>query len=275
MNQVTAEVFDAELVQQMSEEDCAWLAAAIDFDGTVAVSKTYGYNIIVKLYNNDLAPRAYAKEITGVGTVKDSYWNVTNIADNLNILKQIEPFLILKRDLAKAAIIFLSGRVNKFKRLTDEDLRNWKAVEQLRRSNFGAEDVENRKLNGPVLQLTYRERNWLAAAIDFDGCISTGGTDISFSLYNSCGALLTYAIDITNIGSISRRTWLVCGHQNVYDVLIQIVPYLKCKQALAEAIIDYLTTRLPRHRKAFQTEDRIKWKRILKLRRRASKEVSR
>lgn len=127
-------------------------------------------------------------------------------------------------------------------------------------------------------QMSEPERAWLAAVIDTDGCIGIGRE--SPGSFHSIGLQLTgnvgegrilheYAGDITGTGCTARGQWCISSQKEIYFILQQVMPYLLLKQELAEAICDYLETRLPKSGGSapYDNEDEEKWMKVLDNRR--------
>jgi len=261
---VTALMFDKGDPQcrEMSIEERVWLADAIDTDGNISVG-VVNHCITLGISNTELAPLTYAREITGVGRIGEVFWSVGTISRVLGILEQIMPYLIIKRELAASAISYLKTRLPKgIACFDEEDKANWKRVVSLRRSNVKPEKADYIKLTGPVAKLSIPERKELAAAIEFDGYISMSGFRLQLGVTNTNSEFLNYVGELTNIGTVSGTHWGVYNQEDIYEVLVQLIPFLTFKQELARAVVNYLEFRLPRKWQRITKEDYKLWKAV-------------
>jgi hypothetical protein len=122
----------------MAEHEKSWLAAAIDGEGTITLHWKRKRSVPtgkILITNNSKKFLDYAKMITRTGTTRQkqrgskSYvWLVSNRADLIAILRQILPYLIIKR---RQAEILLSDAWN-----TRE---SWKEVQRL--NSLGGKNV--------------------------------------------------------------------------------------------------------------------------------------
>ena len=135
---ISAEKFDlpSEYVRQMSEPEKAWLACAIDTDGCIGVGSAATHQLSLTFTSTkSLEILRYAKKITNVGHFTGPNWLVSGRKDILQILQQIEPYLIIKRELARVVIIFLNERIPKGRKSYDaKDKELWKRVQAQRMS---------------------------------------------------------------------------------------------------------------------------------------------
>ena len=109
----------------MNESEKAWLAAAIDGEGTLGIykkKKSY-YQTIILICNSSLKFVEKAREITNKGSISihsrpkgylPSYeWHVSKQGDCLEILTAILPYLIIKREKAERILLYLKFRKQK------------------------------------------------------------------------------------------------------------------------------------------------------------------
>lgn len=106
------------LKTNLSESDKAWLAAMIDAEGSIFVSRgvykdhnpTYGARITVNNSYKKIVDRCY--ELTGVGSIREMsarsnfnmhLWEITH-NDAIAVISEVYPYLIQKREQAKVAI---------------------------------------------------------------------------------------------------------------------------------------------------------------------------
>ena len=89
----------------MTTEEASWLACAIDGEGSI----TYGHRqrwilFKVQVANTKIEFLEFAKQITGCGQIYGYKWVVYRLADIEAILKQVLPFLIIKRHQAELVL---------------------------------------------------------------------------------------------------------------------------------------------------------------------------
>jgi len=118
---ITSQEFDKE-VRQMSEVEKAWLAAAIDGEGTIGISLTSALNTAVAMGNTSREFLENARRITDSGIIQQSnlilkqhkpfYTWFLRQREQLGVLQQIVPYLIIKKHIAEAVIKFLLVRCN-------------------------------------------------------------------------------------------------------------------------------------------------------------------
>lgn len=102
----------------MLEAEAAWLAGFVDGEGSI-VTYAAGRNktstaFVFSVPNTHRGSLEYCQRITGVGTIFDKpvtgnrkpqfVWQVKAQRDVISILQQIESYLIIKGDLARATI---------------------------------------------------------------------------------------------------------------------------------------------------------------------------
>ena len=138
----------------------------------------------------------------------------------------------------------------------------------------------------PVIKQICREMSreeciWLAAAIDFDGCISVSAEGpwqtVGLFVTNTSDKLLSKVEELTAVGSragvADGWNWGITKREFVHSILTQIEPYLIEKRELAAAVIAYMEIRLRTIEKAGRTnvgytkEENKRWKKVLSLRR--------
>jgi len=126
---------------KITKEQKAYIAGLLDADGSVGIDRSlsksnaykYNYRVRIIITNSNYDVICWLKDIVGVGcshrtgrAYKANWspvhrWQVVAESARL-VLKEIEPYMIIKKDLAKMAINFPSkGRVGKMR--TTEDYR--------------------------------------------------------------------------------------------------------------------------------------------------------
>ncbi len=257
------------IVKKMNPEQCSWLASGIDFDGCISGLSSTTRVVYVCISNKDLRPKEYAKQITGVGKIGAIHWSLTTKKEQLSVLKQVTPYLILKRELAEHALAYLIERGEKKDPYSAKEKLLWNDFDALFRSKHKRERPIPRTFAGVVPTLSVENCAWLAAAIDFDGYISPAGhtQGITLGVSNSEDRLLLHTGTITKVGIINNIGWYVRNFDAVYAILKQVIPYMIIKQKLAEAVLNYLELRMPRYHKPYSEEETTLWKEVIKLRR--------
>jgi len=94
----------------LKPEEAAWLAALIDGEGTIGIQRAKrGLRIYVQVFNQNRELLEGIKQITGFGSISDkateSMWTVVAKSAEI-ILREVYPYLIVKREQAKVALAF-------------------------------------------------------------------------------------------------------------------------------------------------------------------------
>lgn len=115
----------------MTELEKVWLACAIDGEGWIGLTRNPGnkqYRTRIELANTNLQFTQRAYEITGKGSISIDrerkiirgwnpvyMWRIGKMSDCLEILNEIYPYLIIKKEKAQRVLLFLKFRQQKGK----------------------------------------------------------------------------------------------------------------------------------------------------------------
>ena len=117
---------------EMSELEKVWLACAIDAEGVISIKRVgKQYTSYINVSNNDVRFVEKPHHITGKGHVVvnkkqgktknnrefnfNFVWQVTKASDCYEILNQIYPYLLIKKDRAERVLLYLKFRRQKGK----------------------------------------------------------------------------------------------------------------------------------------------------------------
>lgn len=106
-----------ESVRTMTDADCAWFAGLFDGEGSIILTqrrRVSGGSVKITITNTNHEILERVREVTGMGVIRENpkraahhldqwTWEVASAA-NLEILRQVRPWLIVKADRADAAI---------------------------------------------------------------------------------------------------------------------------------------------------------------------------
>lgn len=113
------------MIAEISELQKVWLACAIDTEGYIGLSPHHkGYRVLIQVTNTNVQFMDRLWKITEVGKLytrlprkqerKVIYvWQVYKLDDCLQILKLIQPYLIIKREKAANMLLYLKYRKQK------------------------------------------------------------------------------------------------------------------------------------------------------------------
>lgn len=139
---------------QISDVESAWLACAIDGEGTIELRKqTYPHGWCmtprISIYNTNMDFVIHCKDILNVGSIyttdsrdrekKDHSFTVSSAHEIYTVLKKIKNFLIIKKEIATLLLEFLDiqkelikiGGVYKKRRYTERQHEIYKEIRNL------------------------------------------------------------------------------------------------------------------------------------------------
>lgn len=233
------------------------MAGLMDTDGTLGIyfKGVSGYQASIEFNNDDIHIMKWIVDTFG-GTYRAKpdkrrvsigyIWRTQGKQHSLWFLKQLIPFLVLKKIEAEVIIKFLEieGENPQLR----NDLMISCRLEKGKRSIVETDTLESLYKENPNLAHSY-----VAGLIDGDGNIDTYENQVVIGFTNMCLSMIDLLILKHGKGKYrpkpSTYRWQLSGARNQELFLLKILPYLRIKLNRGNMALNWLRERLVRERK--------------------------